>query len=388
MPEISLSYPELSIIMPCLNEEQTIGECLKEAKHFCEKAKIKYELLVGDNGSTDNSIEVAKREGARIIEIERKGYGAALIGALSSAHGKYLIMGDSDGSYDFSNLSGFLEKFRDGYDLVMGNRFLGKIESGAMPWKNRWIGNPILSFFGRLLFKSGIGDFHSGLRGISRAAFERLELKSSGMEFASEMVVKATLSKLKITEVPITLRPDRRGRPPHLRPWRDGWRHLKLMLLYSPRWLFLLPGIFLSVTGLILSLLLWNGPLLINGIGFDINTMLFSSMGLFVGIQCITFAVFSKFYGIQQGILPKDGRLRWLSSFRLLEIGLVIGIVLILAGLIGGAIGIGEWSNDNFGALMPREILRVTIPSVLSIGIGFHLVFSSFFLALLQRQDL
>src|SRR3954470_11821138 len=289
---------ELSILMPCLNEAETLAACIRKAQSYLERSGVSGEIIIGDNGSTDGSPEIARRCGARVIAIPLRGYGAALYGATQAACGQYCIMGDSDDSYDFTNLDGFLEKLRAGYDLVMGNRFTGEIKPGAMPWKNRYIGNPVLSAIGKTLFRSPAGDFHCGLRGYSKAAFRRMDLRTTGMEYASEMVIKATILNMRITEVPTTLSPDGRDRPPHLRPWRDGWRHLRFMLLYSPNWLFLLPGLALMLLGAVVTGRLLIGPWRIGGVELDVHTLLYASFAIFVGFQITLFGIFYKVLAI------------------------------------------------------------------------------------------
>jgi hypothetical protein len=312
-----------------------------------------------------------------------RGYGAALHFATLAAQGKYIIIGDSDDSYDFTDLKPFLEGLRAGNDLVMGNRFRGGIKQGAMPFKNRYIGNPVLTGIGRLLFHCPSGDFHCGMRGYSRAAYDRMELRTTGMEYASEMVIKATLLNLRIAEVPTTLSPDGRSRPPHLRPWRDGWRHLVFMLLYSPRWLFLLPGIGLGAAGLVLMSWLWTGPQRVGPAVLDVHTMLYAAMLVLIGFQAVTFAMFTKIFAIAEGLLPEDPRLNRVFRYVTLEVGVAIGLTLILLGLAGTGITIYGWSRKAFGPLEPTHTLRSVIPSALALALGIQTLFSSFFLRLL-----
>ena len=305
-----------------------------------------------------------------------------LIYGSRAARGKYIIMGDSDDSYDFSDMLPFVRELRGGSELVMGNRFRGEIKPGAMPWLNRWLGTPVLSALGRLFFGSPIGDFNCGLRGFSAGAFQKMDLRTNGMEFASEMIVKATLLKLKISEVPTTLSPDGRSRPPHLRRWRDGWRHLRFMLLYSPRWLFLYPGGLLMTLGLLLSLWLLPGPRFIGRVGFDIHTMIYAAIMMFVGYQAVTFAVFTKVFAITHGLLPKDAKFH--RAFRItLETGLAVGGVLVALGLIISMVALGYWERRGFGPLDPIRTLRVVTPGTICLTIGFQTVFSSFFLSVL-----
>ncbi|MBO0699447.1 MAG: glycosyltransferase family 2 protein, partial [Zavarzinella sp.] len=324
--------------MPCLNEALTLETCVRKAQRFLKEHGINGEVVVGDNGSTDGSQEIARRCGARVVDVPVRGYGAALYSATLAARGRYIIMGDSDDSYDFSDLMPFVEKLRDGYDLVMGNRFRGGIKPGAMPWKNKYIGNPVLTWIGRLFFRCPARDFHCGLRGYSAAAFRKMDLVTTGMEFASEMVIKATLLHLKVTEVPTTLSPDGRDRPPHLRPWRDGWRHLRFMCLYSPKWLFFYPGTVLMLAGLVGLVALLPGPRSVGGVTFDVNTLLYAAAAVLVGFQAVTFTVLAKGFAVTQGLLP-SGQLvqRTVGLFRT-EFGIFAGLGLFLAGLVGSVV--------------------------------------------------
>lgn len=374
---------ELSIVMPCLNEAETLATCIRKAKGFLERSGVSGEILIGDNGSSDGSQKIATELGARVIDIPIRGYGAALHGAISASNGRYCIMGDSDDSYDFENLDAFVLKLREGYDLVMGNRFKGGIKPGAMPWKNRYIGNPILSAIGKTLFRANADDFHCGLRGFSRDAFNRMDLRTTGMEFASEMVVKATLLEMKITEVPTTLSPDGRSRPPHLLPYRDGWRHLRFLLMYSPRWLFLYPGIFLIVIGVAGCAWLLPGPRMVHGIGFDVHTLLYCFVFVLMGFQLAAFAVFTKVFAIAEGLLPDDERLNQFFRYITLETGLIIGSVLVLLGIGGSIFAITGWAHTSFGVLEPGHILRIVMPAVFSLTLGVQVICSSFFLSIL-----
>lgn len=374
---------ELTIVMPCLNEAETLKVCIDKAMKYLNDNNISGEVVIGDNGSTDGSQDIARSCGARVVDIPRKGYGSALMGAIQAAKGKYVIMGDSDDSYDFSNLNAYVEKLRDGYDLVMGNRFKGGIAKGAMPFLHYYLGNPVLSFIGKLFFGGGINDFHCGLRGFRQDIVTLLNLQTTGMEFASEMVVKAQINKLKIIEVPTTLSPDGRSRPPHLRTWRDGWRHLRFLLLYSPKWLFLIPGLTLMFIGIILFVLIQQGPVQLMNIHFDTNTLLYAGAFVVIGFQAVNFAVFTRIYAIQQGFLPKNSTLDKLYNFITLEAGLVIGILITLAGLGGSVYSLYLWDQQDFGQLNYSSILRVVIPSVFAIMIGLQTIFSSFFLSFL-----
>lgn len=375
---------ELTILMPCLNESETLETCIRKAQTFLAEENIRGEIVVSDNGSTDGSQEIARRCGARVVDVPVRGYGAALIYGSADARGKYIIMGDSDDSYDFASLRPFVEKLREGHELVMGNRLTGGIAPGAMPWKNRWIGTPALSAIGRIFFRSPVGDFNCGLRGFSAEAFRRMDLRTTGMEFASEMIVKATLLKLRITEVPTRLSPDGRRREPHLRPWRDGWRHLRFMLLCSPRWLFLYPGVLLFLVGLISGAWLLPRPRPLGWFTLDIHTLFFSAIAVLLGFQAVWFAVLSKTYAIADGLLPPDPKMERLYSVFALEGCLIVGAVLIAVG-VGGAIGsVLFWEQLGFGGLDPSQVMRVVIPAGLSLALGFQLILSGFFLSLLR----
>lgn len=374
---------ELSVVMPCLNEHETIGVCIRKAKQFIEKQGIQGEIVIGDNGSTDGSQDLARELGARVIDVKERGYGAALQGAIEGSHGRYVIMGDSDDSYDFAKLMPFVEKLREGYDLVMGNRFLGCIKPGAMPWKNRCIGNPILTGIGKLFFRSKCSDFHCGLRGFCKDAYLRMALQTKGMEFASEMVIKATLLNMKMVEVPITLSPDGRSRHPHLRPWRDGWRHLRFMLLYSPRWLFLIPGAMLFALNLLATIRLFVGPLVVFDVAFDVNSMVFTAIGMLIGLQSIAFALLTKVYAIGHGLLPFDKKFNAIFQYVNLEKGLICGLILILLGVGGTFYAVLAWKATGFGALNPRETTRTVILSAFPLAIGVQVIFYSFFMSIL-----
>ncbi len=374
---------ELSIVMPCLNEAETLASCIEKAQRFLARSGMSGEIVIGDNGSTDGSQEIAASFGARVIEIPTRGYGAALYGAINAAEGRYCIMGDSDDSYDFENLDGFVEKLREGYDLVVGNRFEGGIKPGAMPWKNRYIGNPTLSFIGRLFFRTQVGDFHCGIRGFSRRAIQSLDLRTTGMEFASEMVLKAELKGLRIIEVATVLRPAGRSRPPHLLPYRDGWRHLRFMLLHSPRWLFLYPGCFLIMLGLAGAAWLLRGPRVVHGIVFDVHTLLYAFVSVLLGFQLAAFAVFTKVFAVSEGLLPEDPRLSRAFKYITLERGLAVGAVLIAIGVVGSILAVSDWSSRGFGALDASRTLRIVMPAVFSFTLGVQVVCSSFFLSIL-----
>ncbi len=374
---------ELSVVMPCLNEAATVGACVKKANDALERHGIRGEVIVADNGSTDGSQQIARDSGARVIPVERRGYGSALLSGIAAASGEFVLMGDADDTYDFAQLDEFVAKLREGYDLVMGNRFMGKIMPGAMPPLHRYLGNPVLTGLGRLFFKSPVGDFHCGLRAFRKEAIDHLGLRTLGMEFASEMVVKASTFGLRVTEIPTTLAPDRRDRAPHLRTWRDGWRHLRFLLLYSPRWLFLYPGVVLFVLGAALSAALLPGPRKIGDVVFDVHTLLFGAMAILIGFQSILFATFTKIFAISEGLLPEDPRLSRVFRYVTLETGLITGILLILAGAGAWALGLAYWRIVAFGPLDPEETLRIVIPGVVCFTLGFQIVLSSFFLSVL-----
>jgi len=373
--------------MPCLDEIETVGVCVAKAKAWLERTGTAGEVLVVDNGSTDGSQDAARRAGARVVSERRRGYGNALRRGIHEAHGLYVIMGDADDSYDFSALDPFLAALREGADLVMGNRFLGGIAPQAMPVLNRYLGNPVLSGIGRLFYRSPVGDFHCGLRGFRRDAIRALGLATEGMEFASEMVVRATVERLRVTEVPATLSPAGRTRAPHLRPWRDGWRHLRFLLLFSPRWLFLYPGIVLMLAGLLSMLWLLPGPRRIVGtVGVDVNTLVYSVAAIVCGFQAISFAVLAKVFAINARLLPEDPRIRRLTSVVTIEAGMAAGLVLVLAGLAASAYAVGLWGRASFGALEPESTLRIVAPAVTALILGVQLVFSSFFLGVLRLR--
>jgi len=374
---------ELSVVMPCLNERATVGTCVQKALGAMGRDGIRGEVIVADNGSTDGSQQIAREHGARVVPIETPGYGSALRGGIAAARGRFILMGDADDSYDFTQAHLFVNKLREGYDLVMGNRFRGGILPGAMPPLHRYLGNPVLTGIGRLFFKSPVGDFHCGLRAFRRDAIERLDLRTHGMEFASEMVVKATAFGLRVTEIPTTLSPDGRDRAPHLRTWRDGWRHLRFLLLYSPRWLFLYPGIVLFVLGTAVSALLIPGPRIIGNVQFDINTLLFAAMAILIGFQSVVFAAFTKIFAISEGLLPEDPRLSRMFQYITLEVGLVVGILLVLAGTGAWGLGLEYWRMHHFGPLDPEKSLRIVIPGVVFFTLGFQIILSSFFLSVL-----
>ena len=378
---------ELSIVMPCLNEAETLATCIRKAHAAIEKLGVEAEIIVADNGSTDGSQALAHELGVRVVDVERKGYGSALIGGIAAAQGRFVIMGDADDSYDFTAIGPLLDKLRDGCDLVMGNRFTGGIREGAMVWSHRWVGNPALTFIGRVFFHAPVGDMHCGLRGFRKDSYDRLRVRATGMEFASEMVIKASLQRMQIAEVPVTLSPDGRSRPPHLRTWRDGWRHLRFMLLFSPRWLFLYPGIALFGLGLVVGAILETGPKQVGAVQLDIHTLLLASFACLIGYQLIVFAVFTKVFAMEQGFHPPNPAYRAMFRYVKLETGLLLGTLTVLAGLVGLVAAVVSWSAVDFGSLDPRLTMREVIPAAVLLTLGVQTVFASFFLSILGLES-
>jgi glycosyltransferase involved in cell wall biosynthesis len=374
---------EVSVVMPCLNEAQTLATCIGKAQYAMRDANIAGEVIVADNGSSDDSVEIASRMGARVVNVRARGYGNALMGGIAVALGKYIVMGDADDSYDFGHIPRFVEQLRKGADIVMGNRFRGGIQKNAMPPLHRYFGNPLLTRIGRLFFHSPVGDFYCGLRGFRKDAYERMGLRTTGMEFATEMVVKATLLQLQIAEVPTTLSPDGRNRPPHLRTWRDGWRTLRFFLLYSPRWLFLYPGMALMLLGSLLGFWLLPASRSVGDVTFDVHTLVYASAFVLLGFQSVAFAVFTKFFAISEGLLPQDPALDRLFRYITLEVGLAIGSLLTIAGLVTSAYGVGIWESKHFGALDYSHTMRLVIPAALMLTLGVQTIFASFFMSVL-----
>jgi glycosyltransferase involved in cell wall biosynthesis len=375
---------ELTILMPCLNEAETLAACIAEARGWLEGAGVSGEVLIADNGSTDGSRDIAREAGARVVEVPVRGYGAALAAGIAAARGRYVVMGDADMSYDFGALDPFVERLRAGDQLVMGNRFAGGIAPGAMPWHHRYVGNPVLSYVGRLFFKTPIRDFHCGLRGFDREAVSGLNLRTTGMEFASEMVVKASLANLRISEVPTKLRPDGRSRAPHLRSFRDGWRHLRFLLLFSPRWLFLYPGLALLSVGLIAGAFLLQGPLRIGGVEFDIHTFLIAAMCVIVGVQAIAFALIGRRFATRYGFIPPSANYSRLLEALSLERILAVALVLMGVGIAALVWGLGEWANRDFGPLNARTTMRALILAVTTLVVGVQLMMSGFLSSMLN----
>lgn len=371
---------ELTILMPCLNEAETLAACIDQARGFLTRERISGEILIADNGSTDGSTGIAETHGARVVHVPVKGYGAALMGGIRASRSNFVIMGDSDCSYDFDHLEPFVERLRAGYDLVMGNRFLGGIHRGAMPFLHKYLGNPVLSFLGRLFFAVPVGDFHCGLRGVRRDRILALGLRARGMEYASEMVVRAALGGLAIAEVPTTLSADGRSRSPHLRTWRDGWRHLRFLLMLTPRWLFLYPGFLLFGIGAIAQAAILSGPVAVGHVVLDIHTMLFAGGAMIVGLQMGLFSLFVKTAAAAHGLLPSGDNFRRFVAHFSLERGILIGALVAAAGLALAAYSLSLWMNAGFAAIDPRHVMRVAIPSLTLSIMGIDIIFSSFVL--------
>jgi glycosyltransferase involved in cell wall biosynthesis len=375
---------ELTILMPCLNEAETLGRCIDKARSFLARAGIQGEVVVADNGSTDGSRNIAREHGARLIDATQRGYGNALMAGIRAAHGRYIIIGDSDDSYDFSNLEAFIARLREGYELVMGNRFTGEIKPGAMPSLHRYLGNPVLTAMGRLFFRSPCGDFHCGLRGFLRETMLRLDLRAPGMEFASEMVVKATLAGLRIAEVPTTLWPDGRSRAPHLRSWRDGWRHLRFLLLFSPAWLFLYPGLALFAAGLLGMLWLLPAARIVGGITFDVHTLFYASLAVDVGSQLVLLWTFIQLYVAREALMDPPAWFRSLVNLATFEIGLITGAVLVLFGVGLGIFALQFWEAQQFGPLSTSQAMRIVIPSGTAVLLGLQVMYGAFFISVLE----
>ena len=375
---------EVTILMPCLNEAETVATCVRKARSFLTRTGIEGEVLVADNGSSDGSPQLARDAGARVVEISKKGYGSALIGGIDAATGRYVIMADADDSYDFSQLDAFVDGLRAGNTMVIGHRFRGGIQRGAMPMLHRYLGNPALSFAGRLFFSSHIGDFHCGLRGVDRAETLKLGLRAPGMEFASEMIVKATLAGWRIAEVPTVLSPDGRSRAPHLRSWRDGWRHLRFLLMMSPRWLMLYPGACLIGVGVAAEIAILHGPVVIGGVGFDIHTMLYAAGASILGVQLVLFSLLARTVGVLKALLPMSRPLeRFLRVFTV-ERGILLGLLLALAGLALAIYSVDSWAHTRLAALDPATMMRVAIPSVTLMLAGAEIIFASFLLGFID----
>ncbi|WP_255572967.1 glycosyltransferase family 2 protein [Hanstruepera marina] len=378
---------ELSIVMPCLDEAETLQTCIRKSFSFLNKHNVVGEVIVADNGSVDGSQKIAEKLQAKVINVKNKGYGNALRGGIEVASGTYIIMADADDSYDFEKLQPFLEQLRNGFDLVMGNRFKGGIEKGAMPFLHKYLGNPVLSFLGRLFYKTNIGDFHCGLRGFSKEAYAKMDLKTTGMEFASEMIVKAKLNNLSITEVPTTLKPDGRTRKPHLNTWSDGWRHLRFLMLYAPNWLFLYPGIILVIIGFILSTILIFNPLEFKKFTLDIHTLLYTSTFLLIGLQFVIFFGLTKIFAVENGLLPKSKRYSKIFKYINLEKGLIVGFSLLVCGILLSIKGVLIWEGKDFGALNTNTTLKIVIPAVIALQLGIQAILFSLFFSILGLKN-
>ena len=370
---------ELTILMPCLNEAETIEVCVRKALGFLKRSGVSGEVLIADNGSTDGSQGLAESQGARVVAVPERGYGAALLGGIRAAKGRFVIMGDADDSYDFENLDTMVERLRNGADLVMGNRFLGGIEKGAMPFLHRYLGNPVLSFIGKLFFKIPVSDFHCGLRGFNRDSMLSLGLQSPGMEFASEMVVKSALHERRIEEVPTTLRPDGRSRPPHLKTWRDGWRHLRFLLLHSPEWLFLFPGLIMIGLGVAGVSLLAHGAIQISPhIELDIHTLVAACFSFVIGTQLVMFSALARRYAMIEGVLPPAGSMKKFLLGMTLEPILQGALVLFIAGCIGTIFALGHWASVGFGPILYNGVVRVLVISLTAITASIQIAASGF----------
>jgi glycosyltransferase involved in cell wall biosynthesis len=385
----ALAAPELSIVMPCLNEAETIGTCIQKAQAFLHQYQMLGEIVVADNGSTDGSQEIATLMGARVVTIEAKGYGNALMGGITAARGRYIIMGDADDSYDFLKLSRFVDKLREGHDLVMGCRLPwggGIVKPGAMPFLHRWWGNPMFTIMARHWFGAPINDVYCGLRGFSKALFQRLNLRCTGMEFATEMIIKASLYREKIAEVPITLHPDgRTAHPPHLKTYRDGWRTLRFFLMYSPRWLFVIPGAILIFMGMLGYAVAMPG-LTIHGLTFDAHTLLFASLAILCGYQSVLFAIFSKTFAVSEGLMPADPGLTRFFKIMYLERGLLISCAGLFIGLGLLLAAVQEWRVVSFGQLDYAKTMRLVVPGATLTALSFQTILSSFFVSILGMR--
>ena len=377
---------ELTILMPCLNEAETLEACIVKAKGYLARSGVAGEVLISDNGSTDGSQAIAERLGARVVHAPEKGYGAALIAGIAAAKGRYIIMGDSDDSYDFSRLDGFVAELRKGADLVMGNRFKGGIAKGAMPPLHRYLGNPVLSTIGRVFFRTPVGDFHCGLRGFNAAAIRTLGLNTPGMQFASEMVLKATLADLKIVEVPTTLSPDGRSRPPHLRSWRDGWLHLKLLLTFAPNWLFYYPGMALLAVGTAVFLALLGGPIAIAGVTFDIASLILASALVLIGFQLVCFYALARLHTVKAGLLPVSPRFERLAREISVDRACQVGGILLFAGIAAAVGAVVVWARAGWGDLDPSVIARPAAFAVVTAALGVQAIMAGFLWGLIGQR--
>ena len=379
---------ELTILMPCLNEAESLPTCLANATDYLTRSGIAGEVIVADNGSTDGSVVLARQAGARMVSVPTRGYGAALSHGIAAAKGRYVVMGDSDDSYDFSDLDGFVEALRAGHDLVMGNRFKGGIEPGGMPFLHRYLGNPVLSFIGRLFFRAPVGDFHCGLRGFRRDSIRDLNLSSTGMEFASEMIVRATLAGLSIAEVPTKLSKDGRSRSPHLNTWRDGWRHLKFLLLFSPRWLFLYTGLALMFFGGALMIALLPGGLtILPDVTLDLHSMIFGGLAVLTGVQGVSFSIVARRYAASRGLLPPDYPMKRFFDLLTLERLLIAAALLLVCGLAGTIYSVFVWGRSDFGLLQTGSLVRLVMISGTSVALGVQITFTAFLAEMIEGGD-
>ena len=376
---------ELTIVIPCLNEAETLAQVVDRAQRFLSAYGVHGEVIVADNGSTDGSVAIAIAGGARVVPIPERGYGAALRGGIAAARGTYVAMGDADCSYDFMALMPFLEQLRGGVELVVGNRFLGGIGRGAMPALHRYLGNPVLSLAGRLFYSAPIGDFHCGLRAFSRDAIAKLDLTSPGMEYASEMIVKAQLAGVTMAEVPTTLAKDGRSRPPHLRSWRDGWRHLKFLLVFAPRWLFIYPGLLLLALGVAAFAALLPGDLSVGSVRFGVHTLLFASSAILIAVQLMSFGILANLFGARERYWPVSPRMAAIRRRLSIDNGCIAGGGMMAVGLIGALGALATWAGAGFSDMDPETLMRISIPSVVLAAVGLQVILTSFLIELLSQ---
>ncbi len=380
---------EITIVMPCLNEADTVAECIRKAQLGLQRAGVKGEILIADNGSTDGSIEIAEKLGARVVRVKLKGYGNALKGGIEAAKANWIIMGDADDSYDFSEIDGFVKKLREGNELVMGCRLSGgggKVMPGAMPWSHYWIGNPMFTIMARYMFSSPINDVYCGLRAFTKDLYQRLDLRCEGMEFATEMIIKASIRKAIIAETPITLHEDgRKAHAPHLKTFRDGWRTLRFFLIFSPRWLFLYPGLALVLLGAAGYGVVLSG-IQFHGIRFDAHTLLFASLAVLLGYQSILFAIFAKTFAVNEGLMPENEAMKRFFDVMYLERGLLAGVASFLAGVALLVAAVAQWWSVRFGDLDYSHTMRWVIPGVTLTALGFQTILSSFFVSILGMK--
>jgi glycosyltransferase involved in cell wall biosynthesis len=386
MTSIDTADLELTIVMPCLNEAETLAACIAKARAYLERSGVEGEIVIADNGSSDGSQQIACSHGARVVDVPVRGYGAALAAGIEAARGRFVVMGDSDDSYDFSRLDAFVTKLREGFQLVMGNRFKGGIAPGAMPALHRYLGNPVLSTIGRMFFSTPVRDFHCGLRGFDRNAILGLNLRTTGMEFASEMVVKASLAEMRIAEVPTTLSPDGRSRPPHLRSWRDGWRHLRFLLMFAPRSLFLYPGLAMIALGLASYALVLPGPLRMGSVIFDVHTLVIGMAAILVGTQVLAFFLLAKQHAIGVGVLPLGDNFGAFRRWFRLEYALLFAGALVLVGVVGILVAVADWRARSFGALDYSRMMRLVVPAVTALAVGVQIGMAGFLSSILDLK--